>query len=302
MRKYWIAFMIIHMMVIVSSISVIAEKSGDPSDDYQYVLMDNGNAEIKRYKGKAVELEVPEQLDGHAVTRIGSAAFDSCSDLTKIILPESVTSIGYGAFSHCENLTDISMSENVASIEDEAFSYCSRLTNFKLPESIDTIGANPFLFCDNICFDVSPDHSYLEVIDGVLFSKPDKRLICAPNTKSTYEVPDGIQVIGDGAFYKSSNLKEITLPESVTDIGNSAFSVCISLTDIELPEKVTSIGYGAFAVCNGLTSISLPEALTSIGEKAFFNCPNLTRILVSRDSYAAEYCEENGLPYAYKEQ
>ena len=44
--------------------------------------------------------------------------------------------------------------------------------------------------------------------------------------------------------------------------------------------------------------MTLPDSITSIGEYALPQSKSNT-ITVSRDSYAAEYCKENGLNYTY---
>lgn len=214
------------------------------------------------------------------------------------VVPEGIISIGNNAFTGCSNLTSITLPESMMSIGDSAFGACSSLTNITLPERITSIGRNPFEYCGEINFIVSPDHLYLAVIDGVLFSKPDKRLVCSPDGKEDYVVPEGIMSIGDDAFWGCVGLASITLPESVTSIGVGAFYLCSSLTSITLPDNVTDIGDRAFGRCSSLTSITLPESVTSIGVDAFFDCSKLT-ITAQQDSYAAQYCKENNLNYTY---
>ena len=119
----------------------------------------------------------------------------------------------------------------------------------------------------------------------------------------TLEVPavlDGRSVtrIGDGAFSCCDSLTSLTLPDSVTEIGDYAFGDCIELTSVTLPDSVTEIGDYAFSWCTSLSSITLPSSVESIGKEAFANCPNLT-LTVPRDSYAASYAKENGIPYEY---
>ena len=43
----------------------------------------------------------------YSVTSIGERAFEYCSSLTSVTIPNSVTSIGYSAFYDCSSLTDI---------------------------------------------------------------------------------------------------------------------------------------------------------------------------------------------------
>ena len=93
-------------------------------------------------------------------------------------------------------------------------------------------------------------------------------------------IPDSVTSIGNCVFYSCSRLTSIEIPNSVTSIGNSAFYNCRSLTSIEIPEGVTSIGNGAFCECSSLTSITIPEGVTSIGINAFNYCSSLTSIKI----------------------
>ena len=214
--------------------------------------------------------------------------------------------------------------KTVTSIGDAAFLVCSDLTSIELPDSVTSMGVNPFADCWRLKnIQVSPEQPVFAVIDGVLFNKAEKSLICYPAGKQeeAYEVPQGIQQIKSYAFYDCSALTSIKLPDSVTSIGESAFCGCDSLTTIELPDSVTRIGNEAFAWCSTLTSIELPDSVTSIGDEAFAECSALTNIelpdsvtrignsafkrcdnliiTVQRDSYAARYAKDNNLKYTY---
>ena len=50
---------------------------------------------------------------------------------------------------------------------------------------------------------------------------------------------EGVEKIGNLAFYQCSNLKEVNLPNSLRSIGRMVFSTCPSLEEIAIPEKIT---------------------------------------------------------------
>ena len=51
--------------------------------------------------------------------------------------------------------------------------------------------------------------------------------------------------------------------------------------------------------CPNLTAVDIPDSVTFIGNHAFDGCDSLTEIIVGRDSYAKQYCIDNGLSYTY---
>ena len=55
------------------------------------------------------------------MTSIGSGAFDSCSSLTGITIPNSVTSIGERAFRNCTSLAIVKFEGDAPTSEDQAF-------------------------------------------------------------------------------------------------------------------------------------------------------------------------------------
>ena len=78
-----------------------------------------------KYTGNVVILENVE-YDGvsYSVSSIGNSAFQGCSRLTSIIIPNNVTSIGNNAFDGCSGLTSITIPNGVTFIGSVAFAGC----------------------------------------------------------------------------------------------------------------------------------------------------------------------------------
>ena len=170
-------------------------------------------------------------------------------------LPEGVAVIGDRAFQNCTALKSVVIPDTVLSIGIEAFRGCASLSEILIPDSVTELEVNPFVDCSSLqALTVSPDHPALETVDGVLFSKTDRRLICYPCSlpAEEYTIPNGTRAVGEEAFAGCGRLKKVLFPDSVTTIGNLAFYQCRNLTALTLPDSVTTVGRDAFRDCENL--------------------------------------------------
>ena len=93
----------------------------------------------------------------NGITRIGTYAFNECSNLISISIPNSTTSIGDGAFYGCSNLTSISIPDSVSYIGGSAFEYCSSLTSINIPNGVTRFDYYTFYGCSNLTSISIPD-------------------------------------------------------------------------------------------------------------------------------------------------
>ena len=265
------------------------------------------------------DLIIPATIKGKAVTSVGEWAFNGCTSLNSITIPDSVTSIAEGAFNGCTSLKTIEVSagnvnytdvegvlfykgktllntypagkasanyvipNSVTSIGSGAFSYCTSLTSITIGNGISSIGENAFNGCTSLTtIEVSMDNMNYTDVEGVLFNRGKTLLNTYPANKAgaNYVIPDSITSIGDRAFTQCTNLTSIKIPDSVTRVGYWAFTQCTSLTSITIPDSVNSIGGYTFWSCTSLTSITIPDTVTSIGNYAFADCSSLKSITI----------------------
>lgn len=203
-----------------------------------------------------ISVEIPNGVSG-----INDNAFAGCSNLTSITIPDSVTYIGDGVFADCGKLTEIAIPESVTYIGESAFSNCSSLTEVIIPDGITAINYRMFYECN--------------------------RLV-------SVHIPDSVTMIDNLAFYGCSKLAGITIPKGVTRIGTHAFLSCSKLTAVTIPDSVTTIGQNAFAYCGNLTTVTLPKGLTSISQRMFYNCKKLSDIVIPENvGYIYDYAFYN---------
>ena len=237
----------------------------------------------------------------YSVTSIGDSAFEYCTSLTSIEIPNSVTSIGERAFLHCESLTNIQIPNSVTSIGDEAFYNCSSLTSIEIPNSVTSIRYEAFAYCNSLtsvvignsvtsignnAFYRCSNLTSVEIGNSVTSIKSTAFSDCSSLTSiivdsgnTKYDSRNGCNAIIETASNTLiAGCQNTIIPNSVTSIGNYAFSECTSLTSIQIPNSVTSIGIGAFLGCSNLISVVIPNSVTSIGDWAFYGCDRLTEI------------------------
>lgn len=196
------------------------------------------------------EIVIPDEYEGKPVTEIADFAVVNLENVTKVTIGKNVKAIGLWAMENNKKLTFI---------------------------------------------EVDDENQYFTDVDGVLFSKDMKTLLFYPMARGveemktadgdtvrgiSYSIPEGVETVRTKAFYKCSDIRELTLPESLKTIEEKAFFRC-SISEIILPETLEFIGKDAFSYCTGLKSIVIPESVKEIGEYAFYNCTALLDITVN---------------------
>ncbi len=228
-----------------------------------------------------------------SVTSIGDRAFEGCTGLANIMIPECVTSIGSGAFDRCTGLRKITIPERVTEIGSYAFRDCTKLTDIKIPSSATSIGSYAFFRCSSLT-DVTISEGVTTLGYDVFSECTSLNSVTIPSSMTstglyTFEdctglksviFSEGVTSIERKAFYGCINLTNITFPSSLKTIGEEAFYDCKSLTDITIPKGVVSIEKSAFAYCSSLKNVVISEGVVTIGFSAFEACGNLTSITI----------------------
>lgn len=229
----------------------------------------------------------------YTITEIGERAFYCCTSLSSVNIPSSVRRIGEHAFSNTCISGTLELPSDIAYIGSGAFydTNISRI-NFAYKPYVRycTIGAyafgrnpylgsvyfnamtinfegNPFIGCPNLiyisgwgCYLDDEETKFTELVDNCIYigtiknSKTEYELICCPAGKTSYTVPDEM---------------------NLTIIGYEAFGGCSKITDLEIPNTVREIKKMGLALgwtttnMNVYRRIILPASVQTLGQMVF---------------------------------
>lgn len=187
-------------------------------------------------------IRVPKEVGPHYDIKpgtevIGEKAFEGCSKLVSVTIPESVTKIGDYAF-YKSGVQIVNFNAiNCEDVEECTMGGWS-VTSLNFGESVERIPG-----------------SLAQEVRGL----------------TSVVIPDSVTEIGWNAFDSCENLKSVTIGNSVKIIGSGAFHCC-GLTSVIIPDSVTHIEDEAFMSCQELTSIHIPDSVTHVGDAAFLGC------------------------------
>ena len=225
---------------------------------------------------------------------IADNAFQGCSSLTSVQIPDSITSISASAFLNCSGLTSVTIPDSVTSIGGSAFYNCTGLTSVTIPDGVTSISEHAFYNCTSL-MSVTIGIGVTSIGDYAFRGCKKLKTIRLPETlinigQSAFEgcgltsvtIPDSVTSIEYRAFKECSGLTSVVLGGGIKEMGDSIFEDCTQLKSVEFNDGITTIGNRAFADCSALTSIDLPEGLTKIGSFAFNYCRALSVITFPR--------------------
>lgn len=115
----------------------------------EYVRDAEGVTVTRLVEPRAVA-DLPTKLDGSAVTRLGVAAFQNQTELTRVVLPDTLKVIGEWAFSYCTALSEVRLPDGLERIEADALQGCAALERLRVPPSVTFIGERAFKDCGQL--------------------------------------------------------------------------------------------------------------------------------------------------------
>jgi len=227
-------------------------------------------------------------------------------DLGTFYVPETVELIDINAFTGCRYLEEIYVGPSVINIVVNDFWGCWEC------RGLSTVGDHAFWEASSlVAINVDPGNQSYMSVDGILYSKDMRELLICPAGKTgEVIIPEGVAMLGMGAFSSCKNITALIFPSTLTHLTPNALWGCDSLSNITvdsenemlsysdgiiygdagaklilcfedkagdfvIPSTVTYISSYAFFEKNQLTSIYIPESVEVVEEWAFSICDSL---------------------------
>lgn len=255
---------------------------------------EDGTLCITGYKGKDIDVIVPECIGKNIVTEIACEAFSPLKWMRKekqgmvlcginsIVIPNTVRNIASRAFRGCYNLKTISLPNGLKSIGERAFAKCDKLQSISIPKSVESIGKEAFDECVELSDICLPDE--VKNIEENAF-------------KGCYGLADDNDcvIIRNVLYNCYRNQESIVIPQGVTHITDNVFIKVLNKPyKIEMSLKNLPLIRQSFKCC--VKNVIIPDSVTFIDQHAFWGSTNLT-IHASAGSYAEQYAKENNITF-----
>ncbi len=267
----------------------------DQYPEYSFIPSDTG-VSILKYKGKNINVVIPEKLGDYPVTGVIAGVFSNHQyQVESIELPDTLTELPPKFFEMCNNLKTVKLPQKLTVLPQGLFIYCHHLKEVVIPEGVTRIEDAVFFGCDNLEKIVFPA-SVTEISEHIFSDFPENGL---PKYRDLYLSDETMYYVTPGSYaekflfdyrpdsYKLSNLNVTYADDNEADgtaelLKYMDYSVTkedtIYLTwerySENTPEKVTipskmmgkTVSTVSMNLPTKLKELEIPETVTSLAD------------------------------------
>ncbi len=229
-------------------------------------------------------------LEDTGIAAIEEGAFDSCTGMVVVRLPETLETMPERVFAQNRNLRVlISYAPELPAQEPGVPNICSIFVRPEAKERYqDAWGSQVRKI-------LGTSDTYSVISSGLVMDSGSARLLDVPVDVSSLSIPSYITSIYQEAFRGNTMLRSLSIPSRITEVGEGAFKECSALTSITWG-TAAAVPDACFEGCQKLKTFAASESghsLKSIGARAFYNCELLGNVLYY------SYLGSDGVNYYY---
>lgn len=226
-------------------------------------------------------IRCPHKLTGdviipRSVTKINAYAFEWCTEIESVDIPEGCVFIGNSAFSVCENLSDVILPESMEYIDHYAFSYCNSIESITVPDNVYYLGKYAFTCCMELK-EVALGNKITILKEG-LFESAEKLNIV--------NLGENIEEISCSAFEFTKYISNVSKYKNGLLIASEKYLIKVApdIVNCTIPSGVTVIADGAFEDLteeSPIKEIHVPVSVKKFNWRAFADIPERTPVYYS---------------------
>ncbi len=255
-----------------------------------------------------------EVLDGNLYLKenlnenVDKTFMQALPSATKVEIESGTKIIATDAFNSCSKLQEVILPEGLEKIRSRAFIFLNNLQKVNIPSTVTSIAQENFIACPvKLEMPKEPlENKSYKVVDNVLYTYDMTKLIAMPENIKNYVMPDSVteigpfsmaynksmetftcsknlEVLGVYSCYNMKALKNITIPGKVKKISAISFGYCHALENIVIEEGVEEIHGSAFAHTDNLKSVILPTTLVNVVGNLFSNTNSNVKVEIRKN-------------------
>lgn len=267
---------ILTVFLLVGAIPIAEVSAVEKTDQFEYILLDDGTIEVTKYIGNDINVVIPEEIDGKIVTKIYALCFRNEDNRYNIYNIKNITI--------SKNINEFTFSPFFNGENSEASGCLQELINL---ESI-VVDKNNQIFASE---------------SGILFNKDLTKLLYYPNHKSDeeYVVKSSVSELGRSSISYNVFLKRLKFESFLTFVDDDAITNC-KIEEAEYPMYLDSSSYlSLYTFCNNLKKVYISKEVEHMNDEDFMGSPNVV-LYVFDNSYGLEWAKEHDFAYVIMEE